>query len=302
MSGLYRGIYLPEITRYMPEHIGNCRIVSVADTAIKTASVRSLDPAKPYRASVWQPDRNPLVWPDQEDIRDGAIAFHPIYGFVTWSSWWRFSTEAFIEDLKSAENNPAIVAHLIRIDSGGGEVFGCHEAFEAVRDLSKPCVAVVDSICASAAYWLACAADRIYTTSMFSETGSIGVMGVLTSDRKWMEKNGFEEIELYSTLSGLKNKITRDAVDGHPEEYIRKMLDPIAEQFIADVKSARGIDDGSDALKGAMYYAAEALPAGLIDGQMPFEDTVGMLMDMVPEKNDGLTPQEIDINHLNINL
>lgn len=286
----------------MPEKIRNSRIVSVADAAIKTASVRDLEPGRPYRAAVWQPDVHPLVWPDQEDVNDGAIAFHPIYGFVTWSSSWRFSTEAFIDDLKSAEDNPAIVGHLIRIDSGGGEVFGCHEAFEAVRDLSKPCVAVIDSICASAAYWLVCGADRIYTKSMFSEIGSIGVMGVLTSARKWMEKNGFEEVELYSTLSGLKNKLTRDAIDGHPEEYIRQMIDPIAEQFIADVKSVRGIADGSDALKGAMYYAAEALPAGLIDGQMPFEDTVGMLMDMIPKKNDRLIPQEIDINHLNINL
>ena len=286
----------------MAETKRSYRIVSIADVAVMTASARNFDPARPYRASVWQPDRNPLVWPDQEDITRGSIAFHPVYGFITWSSWWRFSTEEFIAGLKAADANPAISAHLIRVDSGGGEVFGCHEAFETVRDLAKPCIAVVDSMCASAAYWLACAADRIYTTSMFSETGSIGVMGALYSDRKWQEKNGFEEIELYSTYSDLKNKLQKDAIEGHPEEYIRQMIDPIAAQFISDVKSARGIEDGSDVLRGAIYYAAEAMPAGLIDGQLPFEDVLEILSDMIPEdKAEGQVPG-IDINNLNITL
>lgn len=285
----------------MPEKKRNCRIVSVADAPVMTASSGCLDPSRAYRASVWQPDINPLVWPDQEDIREGSIAFHTICGDIAWKSWWRFSTDEFIAGLKAADANPAIAAHLIRVDSGGGEVFGCHEAFEAVRGLSKPCIAAVDSMCASAAYWLACAADRIYATSMFSETGCIGVMGVLFDDSEWMEKNGFNKVVLYSSLSDLKNKPERDALAGHPEEFISSLIDPIAAQFIADVKSARSISEDSEALRGKMYFATEARDEGLIDGWLPLEDCLDVLADMIARQKADTT-HDIDINDLNINL
>lgn len=285
----------------MPEEKRNCRIVSIADDAVMTASSVRLDPARSYRASVWQPDRNPLVWPDQEEIKSGSIAFYPVYGDIAWSSWWRFSTEEFISALRSADANPAISGHLIRVDSAGGEVFGCHEAFETVRDLSKPCIAVVDSICASAAYWLVCAADRIYATSIFSETGSIGVMGILVDDEERMLKNGYRRVVCYSTLSDLKNKPERDAIAGHPDEFVRRMIDPVAEQFIADVKAARGLADDSEALRGRLYFAADAFPAQLIDGQESLEEAVDILIGMFPEPEPASVDM-IDINQININI
>ena len=285
----------------MPEDKRNFKIMSIADDVLLTASATRLDPAKEYRASVWQPDRNPLVWPDQEGIKSGSVAFYPIYGDIAWSSWWRFSTEEFISALKAADANPSISGHLIRVDSAGGEVFGCHEAFETVRDLSKPCITVVDSVCASAAYWLVCAADRIYASSMFSETGSIGVMGVLVDDEERMLKNGYRRVVCYSSRSDLKNKPQRDAIAGHPEEYIRRMIDPIAEQFIADVKSARGLDDETEALRGRLYFAAEAFPEKLIDGQESLEDAMDILIGMFPEP-DTMQQDIMDINNLNISL
>ena len=136
---------------------------------------------------------------------------------------------------------------------------------------------------------------------MFSETGSIGVMGVLVDDEERMLKNGYRRVVCYSSRSDLKNKPQRDAIAGHPEEYIRRMIDPIAEQFIADVKSARGLDAESEALRGRLYFAAEAFPEKLIDGQESLEDAMDILIGMFPEP-DTERQDILDINNLNISL
>lgn len=240
-----------------------------------------------------------LVYPIATDIDEESIAYHPIFGHICYSSWWRFSTEEFIENLKTAEDNPAIGAHLLHIDSPGGEVFAVHEAFEAVKALKKPCIAIIDSCCASAAYWIACAADKIYASSIFSSIGSIGVMSTIYDDQEWQKKYGLKRIELYSSYSDLKNKIHKDVLDGKVEEYIQTRLDPLAKQFIDDVRSVRTIAEESDALRGQIYYAMNALPEGLIDGKSTFEEVITQLQSLMPEKADEPT---IDLNTLKIKL
>ncbi len=272
------------------------RIVSIADVPVTAELMTKLPEGTAYQEALADMSCPGLAFPSDIDIPDGSIALHPIFGIVTWASRWYFSTEKFIANLKAAEENPAIIAHLIRIDSPGGEAFGCHEAFVAVKQLKKPCIAIIDSICASGAYWIACAADKIYASSMFSEIGSIGAMGIIRSERKWMEKQGFEEIVCYSKHSDLKNKFGRDVLDGHPEEYISRMLDPLAEQFIADVRSTRKIQDGSEALRGQIFYAANAQSENLIDGEMSVCDAISIIISKAEADKD------ININNLNIIL
>lgn len=286
----------------MGTNFRNNSILSITDSALLGAADGFLKEGRKYsdafastRAAVPF-----LVHPRDTDIEERSIAYHPIFGTVYYSSWWRFSTEDFIEDLKAAEANPAIGAHLLHIDSPGGEVFWLHEAFEEVKTLKKPCIALIDSCCASAAYWLACAADKVYASSIFSTIGSIGVMSSFYDDREALKKYGIKEIELYSSYSDLKNKIYNDVLDGKIEEFIKTRLDPLAEQFINDVKSVRtSIADDSEALRGKIYYAMNALPEGLIDGKSTFDEVIGELQSLMPKQADELT---IDINQLKIKL
>lgn len=285
----------------MEKDIRNNSILSIIDSALLGSSAGFLKENKKYseafastRAAVPS-----LVAPRDTNIEDHSIAYHPIFGTIYYSSWWRFSTEDFIEDLKAAEANPAIGAHLLHIDSPGGEVFWLHEAFEAVKALKKPCIALIDSCGTSAAYWLACAADKVYASSIFTTVGSIGVMSTFYDDQEYLKKHGIKEIELYSSYSDLKNKMYKDILDGKVEEFIQTRLDPLAEQFINDVKSVRTIDDDSEAFRGKIYYAMNALPEGLIDGKSTFDEVVGQLQSLILESSDEPT---IDINKLNIQL
>ena len=285
----------------MDKEIRNNSILSITDSALLGTADGFLKEGRKYSDAFasTRAAAQALVYPRDTDIEEGSIAYHPIFGTVYYSSWWRFSTEDFVEDLKAAEANPSIGAHLLHIDSPGGEVFWLHEAFEAVKALTKPCIALIDSCCASAAYWLACAADKVYASSVFSTVGSIGVMSSFYDDREALKKYGIKEIELYSSYSDLKNKIYNDVLDGKIEEFIKTRLDPLAELFISDVKSVRTIADDSEALRGKIYYATNAFPEGLIDGKSTFDEVIAELQSLMPSQADEPT---IDINQLKIQL
>ena len=260
-----------------------------------------VDSRKPYREHFAMAEGSPLVAFDYDspDIQEGSIAYHPVFGPVYYRSSWRFSTERFTRDLEAAEDNPAIMAHIIHVDSVGGEAFGCHEAFETVKALKKPCYGVIDTVAASAGYYLVAAADRIYTSSIFSEVGCIGTMAVMYDDSGWLKQIGLEEHEYYSSYSPLKNKVFNDAREGNGEDFVKKWLDPMARQFIDDVKSVRP-EIVQPAQEGETYYAAEALSAGLVDGENTLEEVIAFIQKKHGSKN----PEQntVDINQLNFSL
>lgn len=211
-----------------------------------------------------------------DDIEDGSIAYHPVFGDIRMDSYWRFSTRQFMADLKDAESNPAIVAHLIHVNSAGGEAFGCREAFQLIRSLKKPVIGLIDSLACSAGYYLVAGCNKVYASSIFSEIGCIGTMCTFYNDDKMMEDWGYKVHEYYSHLSTRKNKVFNDANDGDGEEYITRFLDPMAQDFIDNVKAARG-EISEEAQQGETFYAAEAMAAGLIDGEASMEEVLDEL-------------------------
>ena len=281
-----------------PEHI----IAFFSNIPSSSVSYRKVieGSGKPYLKNFTMDDGSPLVVGDFDspDIHEGSIAYHPVFGYVSYRSRWGFSTQSFIVNLKAADENPAITAHLIHVDSCGGEAFGCHEAFTAVKGLKKPCYSLIDTVAASAGYYLVAGADKIFASSMFSEIGCIGIMSTMYDDTEWMKKAGLEEHEYYSNYSPLKNKVFNDARKGDGSEFVKRFLDPMAYRFIEDVKSARK-DISQAACEGETFYAAEALPAGLIDGENTLDEVIAIIMSTVKPAD---TVPEININQLNFSL
>ena len=179
--------------------------------------------------------RTAFPWSDEAE--PGSVALHHIYSTVFYDSWWGFSTRDFVDNLLMAEDRPEFVAHLLVVDSPGGEIFYCHEAAAAIRKCRKPVIAVCEEMCASAAYWIASAADKVYAVSPFSEVGSIGVMARFVDGREWYRSNGFKEIEVYATGSDLKNKVYNDAVDGKPEELA--LYEALEARIFSEIENVR---------------------------------------------------------------
>lgn len=212
------------------------------------------------------------------EVPDGSIAYHRIAGTITFDSRWYFSTRRFEQDLLAAEQNPAIIAHLLHINSGGGEAYYLDRLSETMRSLTKPVVVLIEQYCASAAYYIGCHSSHIYALTANDTIGCVGTMVHVENWDGFYEKNGIRQFVIKSSLSPLKNKMYDDVMDGKPKEYIERVLDPLAAQFIAEVRSSRkalsGLSDDDRLLQGDTFQTAQAIERGIIDGTMTLSEAL----------------------------
>jgi len=92
---------------------------------------------------------------------------------------------------KDAEASPRIRGILLNIDSPGGSVTGVPEFGNLVANCRKPVVAFTDSMCDSAAYWIAAGAREIVATESAS-VWCIGVYMAYLDQTKRMEMEGLD--------------------------------------------------------------------------------------------------------------
>ena len=88
---------------------------------------------------------------DSPSLNEGSIAYHRIFGVVSADSYWYFSSRQLEQDIMAAENNPQISAHLLHINSPGGEAWYMDRLSETLRNAKKPILAIYEEYCASAA-------------------------------------------------------------------------------------------------------------------------------------------------------
>lgn len=183
----------------------------------------------------------------------GSSAIIPIYGVLftrSYYAWDMKDISHWIAQARDAENIQEII---LCFDSPGGQVNGIVNLYNLIKSVSKvkPVIAYVEGMCCSAAYWLASACDKIIASNPSCEVGSIGVMASFVDHKGALEKLGYKEHILYSSLSTEKNKITDDVLKGEYEAYIHEVLDPLATLFIDSVNASRNID--SKALTGKTF-------------------------------------------------
>jgi len=182
-------------------------------------------------------------------------------------------TQSLTADIRSADADPNISGIVLVIDSPGGQASGTDLLADAIRSASKPVVAYVEGLAASAAYWIASAADRIIASSEMDRVGSIGTMLFFADLKPYWEKQGVKFHEFYATASVDKNREFNQILDGNYEPYTRSTLDRINGQFLSAVRQNRPVVDDS-ALTGKLYFSADAISMGLIDQIGTFEDAL----------------------------
>ena len=182
------------------------------------------------------------------------------------------------DKFKDLNEDESIAAIILNIDSPGGEVDGTQTFADAVAGKKKPVYAFInDGLMCSAAYWMGCNADKIFSSHATNKIGSIGVYCTLYDFKEYFAQQGINVIEVYSNYSKDKNKPYREAVAGNTKP-LQLELDAIAETFINAVKAARpGIN--TDVFSGGTYSATEAIELGLIDAVGSFDDLVGYAID-----------------------
>lgn len=211
---------------------------------------------------------------DRSIAKRGSMAAIPIHGpmfqrvgFIGQLLGFTGSEQVRAQ-IEAAADDPTYSAILLHVDSPGGSVYGTRELADAVRAAreKKPVIAQVDSVAASAAYWVAAQATEIAVTPG-GDVGSVGVYAVHQDVSKALEASGVD----VTVISAGKYK-----TDGNPYEplseeaktWMQSRADMAYRDFVAAVAEGRGVDRSdveANYGQGRVVGAKAALQSGMVD-------------------------------------
>lgn len=182
----------------------------------------------------------------------------------------RANADDTIEALRAAFKDKGTRGIVLRINSPGGSPVQAGLIYDEIRRLRAEhkdiaVYAVIEELGASAAYYVAAAADKVYVNRA-SLVGSIGVLIDGFGFTGAMEKLGIER----RLLTAGANKGLLDPFSPMSEAqraHAQAMLDDIHRQFIAAVRGGRGkgLKDSSEVFSGLIWTGAQSIELGLAD-------------------------------------
>ncbi|MFZ4479015.1 MAG: S49 family peptidase [Rhodoferax sp.] len=179
------------------------------------------------------------------------------------------SAELIVAALRSAFEDQGAQAVVLLISSPGGSPVQAGIINDEIKRLKakhkKPLYVVVEESCASAAYYIAVAADRIFVDKA-SIVGSIGVLMDGFGFTGLMDKLGVER----RLMTAGENKGFLDPFSPQTERqraFAQTMLDQIHKQFIDVVKAGRGdrLKESPETFSGLFWTGQQAIELGLAD-------------------------------------
>lgn len=196
------------------------------------------------------------------------------------STWWGTSTEEFGQALDAMVADPSVKSVLINVDSPGGSVSGVQELASKIYAArgTKPIVAISNSQAASAAYWIATAADRLYITPG-GEAGSIGVFAIHADMSQALENEGIK-VSVIKAGEYKAEWIPYLPLTPEARDYEQQQVDRIHGEFIAAVSRHRGVSESvvrKSFGQGRTVDAKAAVAAGMADRVATFEQVVERL-------------------------
>ena len=180
------------------------------------------------------------------------------------------SAEWVVTALRAAFEDEGSQAVVLQINSPGGSPVQAGIINDEIRRLKekhkKPVYAVVEESCASAAYYIAVAADEIYVDKA-SIVGSIGVLMDGFGFTGLMDKLGVER----RLMTAGVNKGFLDPFSPQTKQqrtHAQTLLDQIHQQFIQVVRDGRGkrLKETPELFSGLFWSGQQAIDLGLADG------------------------------------
>jgi protease-4 len=219
---------------------------------------------------ILETDKETSAWTDLLDYGN-KVGVVPIEGTITGS-------DEILKQLRKFRKKSSVKAIVLRINSPGGTVAPAQEIYREIGKVrkKKPVVSSIETVGASAAYYIASNSDRI-VCSAGTITGSIGVIMMLPEIHKVIEKIGVN----VNVIKAGKFKDIGTGVRPLTEEernILETFAENIHEQFIGDV--AKGRKDKIDIEKlrsiadGQFFTGEKAKEIGLVDTIGNFYDAV----------------------------
>lgn len=209
--------------------------------------------------------------------QDAGVAVLPLSGVI-----WQQKAEAIGAVFDNLVRSEQVRAIVLDVDSPGGEVFGTPELAERIYRARgrKPIVAAVNSLMASAAYWIGTAADEVVMTPS-GEVGSIGVWSAHIDASKMYQDIGWNvtlikagKFKVEGNPFGPLEAEARAFMQSRVDDYFGMFVHAVARHRGRNVAHVRG---GFG--QGRVLGATQALAEGMIDRVQTVPALVAQLVD-----------------------
>jgi protease-4 len=185
----------------------------------------------------------------------------------------------FTQQLDAAEKDKSVKAIVLRVNSPGGTVTTSDAMYQLLQRFRakthKPIVASCQEVCASGAYYVSCAADKIYAQPT-TVVGSIGVIFNTFNFSGTMDKIGASSVAIKSgplkDMGSPFKPLTEDeraVMQGIVNEYYARFIDVVTtNRKPLDTANIKMLTDGR------VFSGADAQKHGLIDETGLLEDAI----------------------------
>lgn len=222
----------------------------------------------------------------RNSVRNGVIAVLPVYGVLMQrvdmlsEMSGGTSTERIAKNFRQLMADPNIGTIVLDIDSPGGGVYGIAELAAEIHSArsEKRIVASANSMAASAAYWLATAADEVVVTP----GGEVGSIGVYMIHEDW--SGAYEQAGVKPTLikygAHKAEGIDIQPLDAAAHDAFQSRVDEYGGMFTQAVAKNRGTtvaNVNATFGQGRVFGAKEAVKLGMADRVESMQDTLARL-------------------------
>lgn len=209
--------------------------------------------------------------------REGkSVAIVPLVGTLMKSRSSVGSSTSTVQarrDIRAAAANPDVSGILLAIDSPGGTVSGTADLAAEVKAArrQKPVFAQIEDTGASAAYFVASQASKVFASNGMTVVGSIGTMLAVQKDTSG-------KVAVFTT-GALKAPGTAGELTDEQTTYLQGLVNGFQQHFGTAVKTGRRMTDKQlEAVStGAVFLAATAQELKLIDGVQATNQTLAEL-------------------------
>ena len=195
------------------------------------------------------------------------------------------TADDIVEQIAAADDDEAVRALLIELNTPGGEVLPSDDIRRAAADFDGPTVAYATDTCASGGYWIASGCDELWARDV-SLVGSIGVVGSRPNAAGLADRLGIS-YEQFTAGEYKDAGVPLREIEDDERAYLQNIVDGYYEEFVSTVSEGRDMDpEAVRDTEARIYLGSDAAEIGLVDElgtERDVEARIEELIDAEPE-------------------
>jgi signal peptide peptidase SppA, 36K type len=194
------------------------------------------------------------------------------------------TADDIVEQISSADDDEAVEALLLELNTPGGEVLPSDDIRRAAAEFDGPTIAYATDTCASGGYWIASGCDELWARDV-SLVGSIGVVGSRPNAAGLADTLGIS-YEQFTAGEYKDAGVPLREIEPDEREYLQSIVDGYYERFVETVSEGREMDpEAIRETEARIYLGSDAAEIGLVDElgtERDVEDRIESLIDAEP--------------------